>query len=351
VIPLRDSTYRASTPHVTRALIVINILLWGFTAYVLSDVPSALIWIPKSDGTAVQRYLNSEEDKAILALGAVPEFITGYLDDDTRSQDAVADQGVPLLPGFLILLTPLTAMFLHGGFFHLAGNMLFLWVFGDNVEDRLGSVRFLIFYVATGYLAAAAHIYIDSGDLLPMIGASGAISGVLGAYLLLFPRALVQVLIPLVLLIPAVVPAPLLIGIWFLLNVLPGVGSVVMESSGSGTAWWAHIGGFVAGMLLVYPFLVGRWRAPRQEIGPQWSVPTTFGFGFGARRGIPRQGRLRGDPPPQPPPALNDGVDLPANWRVTPAPAKRRRFGVRVPGRRRGTRPGGVDAFRDTKRR
>ena len=281
----------------------------------------------------------------------MPEFITGYLDDDTRAQEAVESQGVSLLPGFLILLTPLTAMFLHGGFFHLAGNMLFLWVFGDNVEDRLGSVRFLLFYVATGYLAAAAHIYIDAGDLLPMIGASGAISGVLGAYLLLFPRALVQVLIPLVLLIPAVVPAPLLIGIWFLLNVLPGVGSVVMESTGAGTAWWAHIGGFAAGMLLVYPFLVGRWRAPRQEVTPTWSMPSSFGVGFGARRGIPRQGRLRSDPPPQPP-AVGGDVDLPESWRATPAPGgKKRRFGFGVPGRRRRGRPGGVDAFRDPKRR
>ena len=351
MIPLRDSTYRAGTPHVTRALIVINILLWGFTAYVLSDVPTRLVFIPKADGTEIQQYLDSEEDRAVLALGAVPEFITGYLADDTRSQDAVESQGVSLLPGFLILLTPLTAMFLHGGFFHLAGNMLFLWVFGDNVEDRLGSVRFLIFYVVTGYLAAAAHIYIDAGDLLPMIGASGAISGVLGAYLLLFPRALVQVLIPLVLLIPAVVPAPLLIGIWFLLNLLPGVGSVVMESTGAGTAWWAHIGGFLAGMLLVYPFLVGRWRAPQQEVTPSWSMPTSFGFGFGARRGIPRQGRLRSDPPPQPP-AVGDDVELPESWRATPAPAgRKRRFGIGLPGRRRRGRPGGVDAFRDSKRR
>ena len=338
MIPIRDSTFREGTPYVTRALIAINVVVWLVTAYVLSDF---------------------QEFKTNFTLGAVPEFITGYLEGDTRFQDAAERHGINVLGGALILVTPLTAMFLHGGFFHLGGNMLFLWVFGDNIEDRLGRGRFLVFYFLGGYLAAAAHIYLGSGDLVPMIGASGGISAVLGAYILLYPRALVQVLIPVILLIPAVVPAALMIGFWFLLNIVPGVDSVLAQGNGSGTAWWAHIGGFAAGILLIYPFLVGRWRAPAQEVTPTWNTPFGFGFRFGgARRHIPPQGRLRSDPPPRPPPdpmgsdAGSPDADasgifaLPDDWHVVaPSDAPKRRR--RIPRfRRRGSRPGSVDAFR-----
>ena len=333
MIPIRDSTLRTSTPYVSRALILVNVLVWLFTAYVLSDV---------------------QEAKANFTFGAVPEFITGYLEGDTGFQEAAERQGIDVLGGVLILLTPLTAMFLHGGFFHLGGNMLFLWVFGDNIEDRLGRGRFLLFYLLGGYAAAAAHIYIGSGDFVPMIGASGAISAVLGAYLLLYPRAMVQVLIPIILLIPAVVPAAVMIGFWFLLNLIPGVGSVVAQGDGSGTAWWAHLGGFAAGLLLIYPFLIGRRRAPAREVAPTWQRPFGFGFRFGsARRQIPPQGRLRTDPPPRPdsPPPDPDASSPPANlvlpddWRMIPPtvpPKGRRRF--RRPWRR--SRPGGVDVYR-----
>ena len=358
MIPIRDSTYRSGGAPVTRALIIVNLLIYAVTGYALSDRPTEQIVIPTNDGVTGQRYLISEESEVFLRFGAVPELITGELDDTPFSHQVVEEQGIDLLGGLLILLTPLTAMFLHGSILHVGGNMLFLWVFGDNVEDRLGRVRFLIFYLLTGYLAAAAHIAIDTGDLVPMIGASGATSGILGAYFLLFPRAMVQVLIPVIFLIPAVVPAVVMIGFWFVFNLIPGVGSVVSEGGGSaGTAWWAHVGGFVAGLLLIYPFLVGRWKAPAQEVGPTWSTPRRFGFGFGGRPQIPRQGRLRGDPPLQdaqppapedgePPPDIAPDVRLPDGWHVRPsrpAPSKRRR--LRLPSRRK--RAGGVDAFRE----
>lgn len=349
MIPLRDSTYRAGTPHVTRALIVINLLIYGFTGYVLSDVPTEVIVVPDNSGLTSQQQLFSEEREVYLLFGAVPEFITGELEDNTLSRDAVERQGVDLLPGLLILLTPLTAMFLHGSILHVGGNMLFLWVFGDNIEDRLGPVRFLLFYVIGGYAAAAAHIYIDSGDLVPMIGASGAVSAVLGAYLVIYPRALVQVLIPIGFLIPAVVPAIVMIGFYFIYNLIFAVDSIA-GSAGGGTAWWAHLGGLVAGVLIVYPFLIGRWKAPAQEVTATWQMPSHFGFGFGARRGISRQGLLRTDPPPAPQPepesAVPDDVTLPDGWRVAP-PAEPRRKSRRRPRfaiRRR--RPGSVDAYR-----
>ena len=294
MIPIGDSQRRLSTPYVTRVLLVVNALIF---LYMLALDPSGTSAVLIIDGdlttsSALQShedaiaYPSSPRDDFTLRYGAVPEFIVGYLNGNNVSHDGVeafrfnrftgdrSGGGVDLLDGVLLLLTPLTAMFLHAGWLHVIGNMLFLWVFGTSVEDRLGSWRFAAFYLVGGYAAAAAHIWIDSGDLVPMVGASGAISAVLGAYLLLFPRALVRVFLPIILLIPAVVPAPLMIGIWFALNLISGVGSLTAESVGSGgTAWWAHLGGFVAGMIFIYPFLIGRWRAPRQEVGPTWNLP------------------------------------------------------------------------------
>ena len=379
MIPIRDSQYRLSTPYVTRALIVLNVLVFLYML-ALSDRPEGFVVIQDNgrleaselfSGTA---YPISDRDEFTLRYGAVPELITGEIEGTDAAHDVIeglrgslgtgavqAGRGIDLLDGLFLLLTPLTAMFLHGGWLHLIGNMLFLWVFADNVEDRLGHGRFLVFYVVTGYLAVAAHILIDSSNLVPLIGASGAISGVLGAYILLFPRAMIQVLIPIIFFIPAVIPAPFMIGFWFVTNLFNGVGSFAQESTGSGgTAWWAHIGGFVAGMLLIYPFLVGRWRAPVQEIGPTWNVPWNFGFGFRFGRGSPRRDEIpagrdpRVDPPLAPPPTLDPppalDARLPADWRlVPPTPAaarRRRRWGLpRLRRRRRG--PGGVDAFRD----
>lgn len=299
MIPFGDSQQRSSTPYVTRGLLIVNILVFlymlllGSTAYtgvliVDGDVLTGVRSERKGD---VVGYPSSPLDDFTLQFGATPEFIVGYLTGNNASHDYVENHrqtatgpitgkgvGISLLDGIFLLLTPLTAMFLHGGWFHVIGNMLFLWVFGDNVEDRLGSWRFAAFYFISGYAAAAVHIFLDSSDLVPMIGASGAISAVLGAYLLLFPRSMIRVLIPVILLIPALVPAPLMIGVWFALNLISGLGTLGAESVGSGgTAWFAHLGGFLAGIVLIYPFLIGRWRAPQGVVGPIWGVPPGIG--------------------------------------------------------------------------
>ena len=139
----------------------------------------------------------------------------------------------------------MTSMFLHGSFMHLAGNMLYLWVFGNNIEDVCGHVRFVLFYLLCGLVAAFAQALPNPASEVPMIGASGAISGVLGAYLLLFPHARVRVLIPLFLVFFTTIRAGWLLGFWFVFQLLSGLGS---RSAEGGVAFWAHVGGFIAGL-------------------------------------------------------------------------------------------------------
>lgn len=172
-------------------------------------------------------------------------------------------------PGSLSLgLTGLFAsMFLHGGFVHLAGNMLFLWVFGDNVEDALGHLRYLVFYLGCGALAALLQGLLAPTSLVPMVGASGAIAGVLGAYFVLYPRARVVTIVPLFFLFPLVeVPAFLFLLLWFLVQFWQGTASVAASGTAAagGVAWWAHVGGFVAGLLLL-PLLKPRRRPARRS--------------------------------------------------------------------------------------
>ncbi len=146
--------------------------------------------------------------------------------------------------------TIFTSMFLHGGFMHLAGNMLYLWVFGNNIEAAMGHVKFICFYLLTGVVAALSHALPDMNSQIPMIGASGAISGVLGAYLLLYPQARVLILIPIFFIIKTVrVPAMLVLVIWFLMQLISSV--TAGDSEGGGVAFGAHIGGFIAGMVFV----------------------------------------------------------------------------------------------------
>jgi len=147
-----------------------------------------------------------------------------------------------------------TAMFLHGGWFHVLSNMLYLWIFGDNVEDRMGHFKYLVFYLLTGYIATIAHVLYAPLSKAPLIGASGAIAGVLGAYLILFPRARVLTLIFIFIFIQIVpVPAVIFLGIWFALQILSGTAALSAQAA-QGVAFWAHVGGFVAGMLLVKLF-------------------------------------------------------------------------------------------------
>ena len=163
-------------------------------------------------------------------------------------------------------LAPLvTSMFLHGGWMHLLGNMLYLHIFGDNVEDRLGHFRYLFFYLATGIVAGVAQLVISPNSSLPMVGASGAIAGVTGAYFLFFPRARVVTLVPVFIFIQIVeLPAVFFLFFWFAFQLLLGIGSLGTDASGGGVAFWAHIGGFIAGMVL------GPLLAQPRRVRPAW---------------------------------------------------------------------------------
>lgn len=169
-------------------------------------------------------------------------------------QPFLATYGV--VPAHVHPVSLLTSMFLHGGWLHLLGNMWFLWIFGDNVEDRMGAGRFLAFYLLCGFLGGLAHLVFNLGSNVPSIGASGAIAGVLGAYLISYPFARVLTIVPLLLFWPIIeLPAILVLGFWFLIQLFNGAASVgVAAQMSAGVAWWAHIGGFIAGMLLLSSF-------------------------------------------------------------------------------------------------
>jgi membrane associated rhomboid family serine protease len=183
--------------------------------------------------------------RAIFGLGLIPAVVTG---------EAELTPQLVVVPAWL---TFLTSMFLHAGWLHLAGNLLYLWIFGNNIEDRLGHVGFAVFYLVAGLAAAAAQIAPDPASTVPMVGASGAISGVLGAYLVLYPRSRVVVFIPISFMLLHEIRAFWLLLIWFAAQLISAVGA----PAGAGVAWWAHIGGFLAGAVVALP-LVRRRRGP-----------------------------------------------------------------------------------------
>jgi membrane associated rhomboid family serine protease len=203
--------------------------------------------------------------RSVCELGLIPGEFLGRLPDGFR---------VPLGPAAVCVLgegrswiTPLSSMFLHGGWFHLIGNMWFLWVFGNNVEDSMGHIRFLAFYLLCGLAAAATQTYMNPSSPIPMVGASGAISGVMGAYIVLYPRVRVHMLVILGFFITRiVVPAYLMLGYWFAIQLLGG--SLSQEQGG--VAFWAHAGGFIAGAILIHlfrdPELVEKHRALSKTI-------------------------------------------------------------------------------------
>lgn len=219
MIPLKDRNPTRRIPIVTIALIAVNVAVFVYE-----------IGLGENLGLFFQNF------------GAVPRSVVASL---TPGQ---------FVPGVVFPL--LTSMFVHGGWLHLLGNMLYLWIFGDNVEDKLGRVRFLVFYVMCGFAASSLHVIVDPMSATPMVGASGAISGVLGAYLLLFPGARVVTLIPIFVFIQvAELPALVVLGFWFVMQFFNGIFSLGYETGGvGGVAWWAHVGGFVAGLALVFPF-------------------------------------------------------------------------------------------------
>ncbi|MBI5050315.1 MAG: rhomboid family intramembrane serine protease [Nitrospirae bacterium] len=178
-----------------------------------------------------------------LAYGAIPNYLLKF--------DAVQ----PIHP----FLTLFTSMFMHGGLFHLGGNMLYLWIFGNNIEDRLGHIKFVIFYILGGIVAAYSHAVASPSSMLPMVGASGAVSGILGAYVLLFPRAKVYTLVFFGFFARVItLPAVFVIGFWIVLQFINGILSRGLVNQG-GVAWFAHIGGFVFGILLI-KFFLGKSR-------------------------------------------------------------------------------------------
>lgn len=159
-----------------------------------------------------------------------------------------------------------SSMFLHGGWGHFLGNMLYLWIFGDNIEDRLGHGRYLFFYLLCGVCAALAQVFVNTGSMIPMVGASGAISGVLGAYLVMFPHSRVLTLIPILFFIHLVeVPAIVLLGLWFLMQLLSGLGTLGSQADVGGVAFWAHAAGFVCGAASVLLF-----RRPERQRVEWW---------------------------------------------------------------------------------
>lgn len=183
---------------------------------------------------------------SVMALGLVPADLLGA-------------SSLGALPP---VKTIFTSMFAHGSVLHLGSNMLFLWIFGNNVEDAMGRWRFVLFYLLCGVGAAAAQIASDPASAIPMVGASGAIGGVLGAYLLLYPRARVLALVPIVVFVRLMwVPAVVFLGLWFVFQLVGGLGSV---GASAGVAFWAHVGGFVAGVVLVKPFVGDDWTSGRR---------------------------------------------------------------------------------------
>jgi len=172
-----------------------------------------------------------------------------------------------------IWLTLLTSMFMHGGWLHIGGNMLFLFIFGDNIEKAYGHIKYLIFYLVCGIIAGLAHVLSQPDSIIPSLGASGAISGVMAGYLVLFPTNRVKVILTLgvIFLRPFMVPAVVMIGIWALLQFVNGIGSIAVTDQTSGVAYWAHIGGFIAGAvitLLAKPFLDRGTSAPSRVAAP-----------------------------------------------------------------------------------
>jgi membrane associated rhomboid family serine protease len=204
----------------------------------------------------------------LIILNAIVFLYQETLPDPIQKQFVLT---FALIPADFSWLNVFTSMFMHGGWMHILGNMLYLWIFGDNVEDRMGHGRFIVFYLLCGMAAAFAQTAVNPDSNIPMLGASGAIAGVLGAYLIMFPQSRVLTLIPLFIIWEIVeIPAVIVLGIWFVLQLLSGVGSLASTDTGGGVAFWAHIAGFVCGMALV-PFFKQRqrqsvdwWSGPRQ---------------------------------------------------------------------------------------
>jgi membrane associated rhomboid family serine protease len=285
VLPLKDNNPTSRFPIVTVALIAacIAVFVWQLsfpTEQRLDQAGFGAIDQSALEYGAVP-YRITHPDSEQCAVGAVAEtqgqFAAGVVCPGTSEyREAVAigrqDPGAQPIPVDQAAwwVTLFTSMFMHGGLLHIAGNLLFLWVFGNNIEDRLGRLRFLLFYLLAGLVAVYAQALIDTSSTAPTIGASGAIAGVLGAYALLYPAARVLTLIFIIFFVTLVeIPALILLAVWFVLQFLPAVGQVAVDpGGGQGVAYFAHVGGFVFGLAVAGLILL--WARGRdREAGPR----------------------------------------------------------------------------------
>lgn len=220
MIPIKDSISSSRTPYVTIFLILSNLSVFFYELLLGRWELARFIY---AYGLVPVRFFYLSTEGAALPIRYFPFF---------------------------------TSMFLHAGWFHILGNMLFLWIFGDNVEDEMGHFRYFIFYILCGLGAGFVHLFLNSSSNIPAIGASGAISGVMGAYIVLFPRARIITLFPIFFFFTFVeVSAFFFIAIWFIFQIFSGAFSLLIgRTAGAGVAWWAHVGGFVVGMGLVFVF-------------------------------------------------------------------------------------------------
>jgi hypothetical protein len=227
MIPIRDRNPSGTFPYVTIGIIVINVLIF---LYELSLGPGL--------------------GEFIMRFGVVPLKVSYY----SQASDLT----------FINTFFPfISSMFLHGGFIHLIGNMWFLWIFGDNIEDKLGHFRFIAFYLLCGIIASSVHVFFNIQSKVPCVGASGAIAGVLGAYMITFPRARVVTIVPLFVFIQVMeLPAIVVLGFWFVIQFFNGAATITASTSGAGVAWWAHIGGFAAGVITLYIMRIFFARKP-----------------------------------------------------------------------------------------
>lgn len=230
MFPYRDDNPTLRTPVVTIALIAANVAAWIFL-----------------QGAGMEPALS----RSVCELGAIPADLLGRLPPGAHLR--LSDHVVCAVGSEPAWHTVLTSMFMHGGWAHLLGNMWFLWIFGNNVEDSTGRLRFLVFYLLCGFAAVAAQVLTSPSSAVPMVGASGAISGVMGAYIVLYPRIRVHLLVILGFFVTTfTVPAYLMLGYWLILQIIGGLPQ--LSTDAAGVAFWAHVGGFVAGAVLIYVF-------------------------------------------------------------------------------------------------